>query len=284
MKCLEELLRFFRLLAVDSQGVQGVQLPPVETRNPRVLGSSEPTSGEPLRRGGAGRGLGQTLSTGNRGVQGEPVQKILRSTYILAGLESYVSNAVSSLSPTTMKRCRDKSPFGGEHSPFTVLTGLVVFKTTTKGLVVTTPPPSSSDHRVPAAYAATAGGFWVLPDEYRNLGDDSRKNASSFSAMTGSTANPPYCISRRLFERISHISNMKVDTDLEVDPRLALLVFSVLQTTSGSSTYGNPLFEEPEHKSCGTACSIDWKIGPRANTNCSFGLEFRLCKRACRRR
>ena len=36
----------------------------------------------------------------NRGVQGEPVQKILRSTYILAGKESCVANAVSSASPT----------------------------------------------------------------------------------------------------------------------------------------------------------------------------------------
>ena len=112
-----------------------------------------------------------------------------------------------------------------------------------------TTAPSTSDHRVPAASAATAGGIWVLPDEYRNLGDDFRKNVSSFSATTGSTAKHPELRRATAFDGISHIFYMKVDTDLEVDSRPALLVFSVLQTTSEIPT----------------------------------GLEFRSCKRACRR-
>ena len=52
---------------------------------------------------------------------------------------------------------------------------------------------------------------------------------------------------------------------------------TALQTTSEILTHANPLCCEPEHRSCGTACSIDWKIGLRAN--CSFRLEFRFCKR-----
>ena len=75
--------------------------PPVGTRNPLVLGSSGPTPVEPLRRRGAQGGSGSSLLNWipNRGVQGrlggpigygrrppsEPVQMILRSTYLLAG-------------------------------------------------------------------------------------------------------------------------------------------------------------------------------------------------------
>ena len=46
------------------------------TRNPRVLGSSEPTPEEALRRGGAQGGSGSNPPNWipNRGVQGEPVQ------------------------------------------------------------------------------------------------------------------------------------------------------------------------------------------------------------------
>ena len=40
---------------------------------------------------------------------------------------------------------------------------------------------------------------------------------------------------------------MKVDMDLEVDIRPALLVFSVLQTASEITTNANPLFYGPEH-------------------------------------
>ena len=53
----------------------------------------------------------------------------------------------------------------------------------------------------------------------------SGKYVSAFSALTGSIATLPYCASPRLFERISHIFCMKVDMDLEVDSRPALLVF-----------------------------------------------------------
>ena len=76
----------------------GAELPPVVTWNPRVLDSSEPTPEEPVRRGG----LGQTLSTGSPllEIQGEPLQKILRST-LLHSAVSYTTNAVSSRSPTT---------------------------------------------------------------------------------------------------------------------------------------------------------------------------------------
>ena len=42
-----------------------------------------------------------------------------------------------------------------------------------------------------AASATNAGGAWVLPDEYSNLGDDLRKNISGFSTMTDSAAKPP---------------------------------------------------------------------------------------------
>ena len=54
-------------------------LPPVETRNPRVLSSLEPTPEEHLRRGGAQGGSGSSPPSWipNRGVQGEPVQMIL---------------------------------------------------------------------------------------------------------------------------------------------------------------------------------------------------------------
>ena len=60
------------------------------------------------------------------------------------------------------------------------------------GLVVTTKHAGvlCETHCRPAASAATTGGVWVLPDEYRNFGDAFMKNVSGISAMTGSTANP----------------------------------------------------------------------------------------------
>ena len=85
---------------------------------------------------------------------------------------------------------------------------------------------------MPAASAATAGGVWVFLDEYRNLGDDFRKNVSSINAMTGSTAKPTVLLQSTAFGKISDIVYIKVDTDLQVDSRPALLVFSVLQTHS----------------------------------------------------
>ena len=104
-----------------------------------------------------------------------------------------------------------------------------------------TTAPSSSDHRVPGACSATVGGILVLPDKYRKLGDDFRKSVSSFSAMTGSTAKPSVLRQSTAFGRISNIFYMTVDTDLEVDSRSVLLVFSVVQTTSEVPTLANPL-------------------------------------------
>ena len=99
----------------------------------------------------------------SRGVQGEPVQKILRSTYILAGQESSVTNAVSPCSSTTTIRGRDECPFGGEHSPSAVLTGVGGPPENHQCLAVygvggphKTTAPNTSDHRVPAASAARA--------------------------------------------------------------------------------------------------------------------------------
>ena len=63
--------------------------------------------------------------------------------------------------------------------------------------------------------------------------------------------------------RVAHIFYMTVDIDLEVDSRPALLVFSVLQTTSEIPIHVISLSYGPEHRSCGTASSIDWNIGPR---------------------
>ena len=82
----------------------------------------------------------------------------------------------------------------------------------------------------------------MLTDEYRNLGDDFRKNVSSFTAITVSTAKPAVLRHSTAFGRISQIFFMKVDMGLEVDSRPALLVFSVLQTTSEIPTHANPLF------------------------------------------
>ena len=112
-----------------------------------------------------------------------PCRRYCGQHTFLQGSSRMSRNAVSSRSPTTTKRCRDKSPIRRRTQPLHRAYGV-------GGLHKTT-PPSSSDHRVPAAYAATAGGFWVLLDEYRNLGDDSRKNASGFSAMTGLDSEPP---------------------------------------------------------------------------------------------
>ena len=57
-----------------SDVVPGVVPHPWGTRNPRVLGSSEPTPEEPLRRGGAQGGSGSNPPNWipNSGVQGEP--------------------------------------------------------------------------------------------------------------------------------------------------------------------------------------------------------------------
>ena len=84
------------------------------------------------------------------------------------------------------------SAFGGEHSPshracvFTVYGVGGLHKTTIvspSSLRTVTGWWSPQNHHrftVPfaglAASAATAGGIWVLPDEYSMLGDDLRKN------------------------------------------------------------------------------------------------------------
>ena len=97
----------------------------------------------------------------NRGVQGEHSQKILRSPYILARQESKITDAVSSCSSTTTMWGRDECLFGGEHSPFTVLTGVVPSKQPVSHRVRGWWSPqhhrtSVSDHCVLAAAAATA--------------------------------------------------------------------------------------------------------------------------------
>ena len=99
---------------------QPILSPPVETRNPHVLGSLEPTPKEQLRRA---YGWSPLDWIPNRGVQGEPVQKILRSTHTLAGQVSSLTNAVSSCSSTTTTRGRGVCPFWGEHSPSPCLRG-----------------------------------------------------------------------------------------------------------------------------------------------------------------
>ena len=84
------------------------------------------------------------------------------------------------------------------------------------GLVVPQKPPSF--HRVPCApytglvvpskspagsAASAATAVWVLPEEHRTLGDDSRKNIS-FSAMPGSTKDMCSCVSLRKLLETSH--------------------------------------------------------------------------------
>ena len=68
---------------------------------------SEPTPEELLRWGGAQGGSGSSppIWIPNRGVQGEPMQKILRSTCTRAGHDTYVSDAVSSPCPTCSSPC-----------------------------------------------------------------------------------------------------------------------------------------------------------------------------------
>ena len=88
------------------QLVQGP--PPVGTRNPRVLGSSQPTPEELLRKGGAQGGSGSSGSPS--WVQGELVQSDTGQHYILVELDTYVSNAVSSSSSTW------SSPWGAAMS------------------------------------------------------------------------------------------------------------------------------------------------------------------------
>ena len=67
--------------------IQGIRPHPWGPGTPLVGGSVEPTPEEPLRREGAQGGSGSSPLNWipNRGVQGEPVQMILRSTYLLAG-------------------------------------------------------------------------------------------------------------------------------------------------------------------------------------------------------
>ena len=104
-----------RTCSWSSTGGQGI-------RNLWVLGSLEPTPREPLRREGP---QGVVWSNHldwiqNCVVQGEPVQKVLRSTYILSRtpchrvrLRLIYGAAMRALS-------------GSEHSTITVSTGLVV--------------------------------------------------------------------------------------------------------------------------------------------------------------
>ena len=88
---------------------------------------------------------------------------------LLHSAVSHDSNAVSPSSSSTNLRCRHECPFGGEHGPVTVLTGLVVSSkppVTHRVRFGGPTKPSTSDHRVHAACAATAGGVWVLPEEH----------------------------------------------------------------------------------------------------------------------
>ena len=85
----------------DLQQQSFVKSHPVGTRNPRVLASLEPTHKEPLRRRGA---QGVVWVKHSRLDPQSWVQWILRSTYTLAGQESYVTNVVSSCSSTRCDR------------------------------------------------------------------------------------------------------------------------------------------------------------------------------------
>ena len=101
-------------------------------------------------------------------------------------------------------------------------------------------------HRFTVLFAGVAAfaGVWVLPDEYRNLRNEFRKNVSGFSATTGSTAKHSVLRQSTAFGRILHIFHTKVDMDLEVGSRPALLhvlVLSVLQTTSEITIHARPL-------------------------------------------
>ena len=120
---------------------RGFPPPPVETRNPRVLGSSEPTPEEPLCRGGAQGGSGSRSPnwSPNGGVQGEPVQEILRSTYILAGQ-----------SRTPCHRVRLRLLHGAAIRAFSGANTAPVPRACGVGGQKTT-APSTSDHCVPAA-------------------------------------------------------------------------------------------------------------------------------------
>ena len=83
----QETERSLRKFLAPSEKPKVIYPPPVGTRNPQVFGSLEPTHEEPLRRGGAQGGSGSSPPSWipNCGVQGEPVQMILRSTCIRAG-------------------------------------------------------------------------------------------------------------------------------------------------------------------------------------------------------
>ena len=100
-----------RGLAIASLRSDGSVSPPVGTRNPRVLGSSEPTPEEPLRRGGA---------QGGSGSDPPPWWGAMRRTLLHpSGADASVSGAVSSCSPTTSlhREGRDEAPpRRGEHS------------------------------------------------------------------------------------------------------------------------------------------------------------------------
>ena len=164
---------------------------------------------------------------------GDPVQKILRSTYIIAWQGPYCSDAVSPSSSTTTFRDRDECPFGASTGP-------------PRAYVVggphTTTAPSVSDHCVPAALAATA----------------------RFRVQRGVWFNSGYVfmhLSAESVGTISHVFCVKVDSGREVDTLFALegvvllyaLVFSALLTTSDVSTHANLLSFAPELKSCGAA-------------------------------
>ena len=131
--------------------------PLVGTRNPPVLGFSEPRRAHAWRRS-AGRGLGQTLSTGSSTVGSRVTYRRFCGQHTLLLGRSRMSRT-----PCHRVRLRPRyaaamsSLSGANTAPVTVLTGLVV--------------PTKTPHRV---FRITVClplqprplfGVWVLPDE-----------------------------------------------------------------------------------------------------------------------
>ena len=82
----------------DAKKCYGYFPPPVGTRNPRVLGSSEPTPEKTLRRGGTQGGSGSNPPNWipNRRVQGDPCTRVANNDNI-------------SLCPTPRTPCQDRA-------------------------------------------------------------------------------------------------------------------------------------------------------------------------------
>ena len=179
----------------------------------------------PLRRGGAQGGSGSNPPSWipNRGVQCEPVQKILRLTLLRSdGVVRLGCRVITAPYVVFTVRGRDEgSPRRGRTQPLR------------RGYGVGGP-----EKKPPVTHRDGVGGLLNNHRACRDCRD---------------------CW-----------------MDLEVDSRSALLVFPVLQTTSEIF-----FFADQNTAAVAPARCIGWKIGPRADTCCSFGLELRLCERAC---